>query len=80
MWWSLLQLTIICLVFAANLHEEWTPNGTLPMAWGIMLAYGVTWSLSRLSDWHAKRKRRRIREQERLQKQGGLDDPRCSIR
>jgi hypothetical protein len=69
---TLLQFTIMYLVLAANIHEEWTPNQMIPMGWGIMLAYGVTWSISRLSDWHAKRKRRRIRQQERLQIEGRI--------
>ena len=70
MWWSLLQGTIYFMVIAASIYEEWSPlDGRFPVpaAVGVVLAYGVTWSLTRLSDWHAKRKRRRIREQERLQ-------------
>jgi hypothetical protein len=78
MWWSLLQGTIFFLViaasiYAASIHAEWASlDGRLPTALGVMLAYGVTWSLSRLSDWYAKRKHRGIRGQERLEKERNL--------
>jgi hypothetical protein len=70
MWWSLLQGTIFFLVIAVGIHEDWgSLDGSLPVTVGVMLAYGVTWSLSRLSDWHAKWKRRHFGGQERLQKE-----------
>ena len=72
MWWSLLQGTIFFLVNAAFIYADWAPldgKFPVPVALGVVLAYGVTWSLSRLIDWHAKRKRPGIRSQERLQEE-----------
>jgi len=75
MWWSLLQgmvyfLVVAACIYAASISEKWASlDGRLPAVMGVMLAYGVTWSLSRLSDWHAKRKHRGIRGQQRLEKE-----------
>ncbi len=69
--WLLFQGVVVFAVVSANIHWQITPNPILPAAWGMMLAYALTWLLIRAVELRcrlqARRDARRVREQHRLQ-------------
>lgn len=73
MGWRLLQATVFIAVAFSNIHWQWTPNGYLAAATGIVAAMGATTALSKMIDlWRWGRKDRSLRPAEKRSDQRRL--------